>query len=332
MSMMTVDIGEGIRGSVVPVPGSTTSTPPVTQPSGFALPTLDLPNFTLAYIEDFDRPVAESPLTTNGAASLFDGLYGVQPNNDLPGGIKTVIGAYPSSFLDSSKRGRYGTSILSVAEGSSVLQERIRYEAGWPRVCALVPRLGNVVPGVPYGTNDFLGGAIELVWRTDVVNSYKFVPLLWPYSNHSRTADGLNADGEIDFPEFNQYGGAHIGGFAHYQGDINTDNITEQSSYGSATVVGAGSGWHKTRTEWIAGVPSVAHPTRSIGGSIRFVLDDVVVKTIIGSPDGVTPPFIPEHPMHWVIQQETNLSGLAVDTSATGNLSIDWLAFYYYHP
>jgi hypothetical protein len=104
--------------------------PPSTQPSGFALPTLDLANFSLVYIEDFDRTVAEGPLTTDGSPAPFDAVYGTQANNDLASGVKITISTYPSTFDDTSNRGRYGAAIASVPAGSSLLREHIRYEAG----------------------------------------------------------------------------------------------------------------------------------------------------------------------------------------------------------
>jgi hypothetical protein len=322
---------EGLIGRIIPVPNTTPPPPPPpppppSQPSGFALPTADLPKFKLVYIEDFNRPVAEGALTTSGAAAPFDNVYGIA-NNDLAGGVPIKVGTYPSTFTDTSKRGRYGAAINSVAAGASIMREHIRYEAGWPRVSALLPQLGNLI-GAPHGARDVLGGAFELVWRSDVINTYKFVPLLWPLSNHRQTADGVGADGEIDWPEANQFGGARIGGFSHWQGDVSTDTKTEQTSYTHPTKVLADGAWHKTRTEWIPGKQSSAHPTRSIGGSVTWYLDDVLVKTITGSTDGVTGPFIPMNPMHWVIQQETHLGSAAIDQTAHGFLDIDWMAFY----
>jgi hypothetical protein len=328
---------EGLVGRMIPVPNTTPPPPPPpppppvgTQPSGFDLPTADLAKFTLVYIEDFNRPVAEGPVTTSGAAAPFDNLYGSQAHNDFAGVVQIKVGTYPSTFTDTSKRGRYGAAILSVAANSSIVRERIRYEAGWPRVSAMLPQLGNAI-GAPHGARDVLGGAFELVWRSDVIPTYKFVPLLWPQSNHRQTSDGVGADGEIDWPECNQWNGSKISGFMHWQGDVSTDTKTEQTSYTSPTVVLADGNWHKTRTEWIPGVQSGAHPTRSIGGSVKWYLDDVLVKTITGSTDGVTGPFVPMHPMHWVIQQETHLGSTAIDQSATGFLDIDWMAFYSYN-
>lgn len=328
MSMMTVTSGEeAFRRGATPVVVPPPPPPPGSQPSGFALPTADLPGFSLAYIEDFNRAVAEGPVTTTGAAAPFDGVYSV-PNNDLPGGVLIALGSYPSTYVDTSKRGKYGAAILSVASGASILRERVRYESGWPRVSGLIPRLGNLI-SAPYGANDVLGGAFELVWRSDVLNTYKLVPLLWPLSNHRQTPNGVGADGEIDWLEANLFGGDKIHGYMHWQGDVSTDSVTEQTSY-TSTVVAAGTGWHKTRTDWIPGVQSVAHPTRSIGGSVKWYLDDVLVKTITGSADGVTGPFVPMKPMHWVIQQETHLGAAAIDTTATGYVDIDWIAFYSY--
>jgi hypothetical protein len=335
MSMMPSSFGtealaqRTAHGTFTPIPTPPPPPTPSTQPSGFALPTADLTNFTLVYIEDFDRPVAEGTLTTDGSPAPFDAVYGAQANNDFPGGVKIKVGTYPSTFDDTSNRGRYGAAILSVASGSSIVRERIRYEAGWPRVSAMLPNLGNLV-GTPYSNRDVLGGAFELVWRSDVINTYKFVPLLWPLSNHRQTASGVDADGEIDWPESNQYGGSRIGGFMHWQGDVSTDTTTEQTSYTHPTKVLADGNWHKTRTEWIPGTQSSAHPTRSIGGSCKWYLDDVLVKTITGSSDGVTGPFIPMKPMHWVIQQETHLSSTAIDQTAHGYLDIDWMAYYSY--
>lgn len=322
---MTITQGLGYHGETIPTLGVPVPKPPILQPSGFALPSSNLPDFTLAYIEDFNRPVEEGPLTTDGTSSPFDGVYGTQAHNDLAGGVPTVIGAYPSTFLDSSKHGRYGTAICSVAEGSSILQERIRFEAGWPRVCALVPRLGNCVPGIPYGPNDFLGGATEIAWRISIMPTYKVVPLYWPKSNHSRTVDGVGADGENDFPEFNTTSTAKVGGFLHEQGTLSGTVV--QTGFSSPTVVGAGTGWHKTRSEWYPAIPYAGNPIHSVGGACRYWLDDLLLKFLPGSVDGVARPWVPMNPMHLVIQQETALSG-TVDTTVIGLFEIDWIAFY----
>lgn len=300
--------------------------PPATQPSGFALPTANLPGFTLRYIEDFGRPVPEGPVNDTGAKAPFDLLYGVEAHNDLPGGVPITIGTYPSPWDDTSNRGHYGAAIVSVTPGSSVARVHTRTEKGWPRVHAMYPRIGPLI-GSPYGSRDVLGGAFELAWNCQNVQGRKFVPLLWAQGDHRQTPTGVGADGEIDWPEFNCFGLAKILGYVHWQGDVSTDTVTEQTRV-LTDKVGADGKWHVTRTEHIPGKQSAAHPTRSIGGSVKLYLDDLLVGTVTGSKDGVTGPFIPETPMHWVLQYETSIGGPAIDPLAEGDLLIDWMAYY----
>ena len=37
---------------------------------------------------------------------------------------------------------------------------------------------------------------------------------------------------------------------------------------------------------------------------------------------------IPNTPMHWVLQTETNTRGKAVDPTVAGNVQVDWIAAY----
>ena len=98
---------------------------------------------------------------------------------------------------------------------------------------------------------------------------YKTAWLLWPASDST-------TDGEIDFPEGDLDG--TISAFMHHQGGGSQDAYTTTGVY---------TDWHVAVIEW--------GPVNCV-----FLLDDVEV--------GHSTAVIPNTPMHWIIQTETQLS------------------------
>jgi hypothetical protein len=118
--------------------------------------------------------------------------------------------------------------------------------------------------------------------------------LLWP--------DGPNGgdwtNGEIDFPEGNLNG--TIQAFMHHH----RGNPQAQEAYSTNVTYNA---WHTAVIEWT--------PT-----NVRFILDGVTIGN-----DTLTQ-YLPNTPMHWVLQTETTQSGPT--NAAVGNVQIDWVSIW----
>jgi beta-glucanase (GH16 family) len=144
-------------------------------------------------------------------------------------------------------------------------------------------------PGQPEGQ---LYGRYSVRFKSDVIPGYKIAWLLWPDSYDWN-------DGEIDFPEASLDG--TVWAFTHHRNDP-----TSQDWFSSASTVNA---WHTATIEW--------HPNY-----VRFLLDGAVVGT---STDASK---IPNIPMHWVLQTETELNSYAPAANVAGHLLIDWVSVY----
>jgi hypothetical protein len=127
---------------------------------------------------------------------------------------------------------------------------------------------------------------------TQMTADYKTAWLLWPDSER------WPAGGEIDFPEANL--NASFNAFAHY---ANPAGGQDAFSSNGATYAD----WHTATIEWSP-------------GRVTFLLDG----TRLGS--SVTD--VPSTPMHWVLQTETNLDGVAPSALSVGRLEIDWVAVW----
>jgi hypothetical protein len=184
----------------------------------------DLPGWKLVFNEDFTRSVA---------SGSFLSTY-------------TNFGAYPWGWLDTSKRGHYDPSIVSVS-GGMLNMHLYTSSDGIHHVAAPYPKL-------PGGGSDQLYGRYSVRFRADPVDGYKAAWLLWPQSN-------VWSDGEIDFPEGDLTG--TISAFMHYVGAP-----TEQDYFG--TGVGFGN-WHVATTEWSPNKVVFSFDGRVIGTSTRHV-------------------------------------------------------------
>lgn len=135
-------------------------------------------------------------------------------------------------------------------------------------------------------------GRYVVRFRSDPVSGYKTAWLLWPDS------EAWPRDGEIDFPEGSLDG--TIGGFVHYQnGASGSDQYVMPDTGATYTA------WHTAEIDWL--------PT-----GVTFLLDGKIV--------GQTTTRIPNTPMHFVLQTETD--GGTPPAGAAGNLQIDWVTVY----
>jgi hypothetical protein len=136
-------------------------------------------------------------------------------------------------------------------------------------------------------------GRYAVRFTADPLPRYKTAWLLWPDSNT------WPRDGEIDFPEGNL--DSNICAFMHHQGATSggdQDAFCSQTRY---------TGWHTAVTEW---TPS----------SVKFYLDGALLGTSTSR--------IPNTPMHWVLQTETQVSSTAPDNATQGHVYVDWAAVY----
>jgi beta-glucanase (GH16 family) len=149
------------------------------------------------------------------------------------------------------------------------------------------------IPGAVGPNRGLLYGRYAVRFKADPVPGYKTAWLLWPDS------DNQPLDGEVDFPEGNL--NSTFCAFLHYT------NATSNSDQAAFCPGATYTSWHTAVTEWAP-------------NSMKFYLDGQLI--------GSSTTRIPNTPMHWVIQTETQLSGGAPADSAAGHVLIDWVAVY----
>ena len=158
-------------------------------------------------------------------------------------------------------------------------------------------RVAALMPVLPGGGTNQLYGRYAIRFRADAVPGYKVAWLLWPQSGT------WPRDGEIDFPEGSLTG--TIDAFMHRQGGTSGGDQDAFSTGARFT------SWHTAVIEWAP-------------NSVTFFLD--------GSLVGHSTSRVPNTPMHWVIQTETNLSSTKPPVEAAGHVQIDWVAIWSYAP
>ncbi len=171
---------------------------------------------------------------------------------------------------------------------NGVLNYYIHTSGGVHMVAALQPKIPGGVRN-----NGLRYGRYEVRFRADSLPGYKIAWLLWPDSGV------WPQDGEIDFPEGNLDGTFYA--FMHH---LNATSGTQVFVY--ATRAGYAS-WHTAVIEWM---PRYC----------RFVLDGRIV--------GTSRKNIPDTPMHWVLQAETALGGVAPSDATAGDIQIAWVTAY----
>ena len=180
------------------------------------------------------------------------------------------------------------TPSRTISEHDGVLDLWIHTEGGTHMVSAPVP----ILPGAIGSEGGLQYGRYVIRFRSDSMHGYKTSWLLWPDS------EVWPRDGEINFPEGNLDG--TIRGFVHHQDGTSPNDQT-------------GFGWNVTYTHWHTAV------IEWMPGRVKFILDGARQGTSIRVPDT---------PMHWVIQTESNTDGYSPDPNVQGHVYIDWVAVY----
>jgi len=202
---------------------------------------------------------------------------------------------YPDGWLDTAGNCEYYPSqVMSISGG--IMNMFIHTTAN--DICmtaAPEPKL----PEPTDSSNGQLYGMYSVRMRADPVPGYKTAFLLWPDSND------WPADGEIDFPEGGLDGTSNA--YMHYQG---ATSGSQQDAYSTGITY---TGWHTYTIEW---TPDY----------VKFLLDGQVVG------DSTDTSYIPDTPMHWVLQTESDLDGDKPAASAQGNLQIAWVSIWSYDP
>jgi hypothetical protein len=225
-----------------------------------------------------------------GWRQIFSDDFSVDvPLGDFPSAVSSKWKPYPYPWKDTSKNGTYWPQ-----KGISFHDGRMDIWLHTETVDGVAVHVVNapqpILPGTSRGQ---LYGRYVVRFTADAVPGYKTAWLLWPDSNT------WPRDGEIDFPEGSLTG--EIYAFMHRQG---ATTGSDQDWYATGANYGS---WHTAVIEWL--------PTRC-----TFILDGKVI--------GNSTSRVPNTPMHWVLQTETQLSGGAPADSASGHVYIDWVAVY----
>lgn len=191
----------------------------------------------------------------------------------------------PAGWHDSSGRGTYDSG-RTVSEADGLLDIYIHSEGATRYVAALLPLLG-----------DTSGQRISMCMRADVIPGYKVAYLLWPSNGPG------NYHGEVDFPEARLDAGTTAHAFMHY--DPKPASGRNQDGYDSGASIHQ---WHVYTMEWN---PQGATPYAA------FYLDGRLV--------GRSTAYVPQGPMHYVLQNETLPAGLELPPPAAGHVQIDWV-------
>jgi hypothetical protein len=154
-----------------------------------------------------------------------------------------------------------------------------------------VPQVACPVPRInPDGSTSQLYGRYEIRFRADAIDGYKFVTLLWPKS------EVWPRDGEINIVEGDLNG--TINAYMHRQNGVNG---ADQDAYTTRKRFTA---WHTAVLEW---TPE----------SVSFFLDGELI--------GKSTKRIPNTPMRFGLQAETDLSDEKPPASATGFVEVDYV-------
>ncbi|MBM9467871.1 glycoside hydrolase family 16 protein [Nakamurella leprariae] len=154
------------------------------------------------------------------------------------------------------------------------------------------PQVAAPVPMVAGKWGGQKYGKFSVRFRADALPGYKTAWLLWPDS------DNWN-QGEIDWPEGDLTG--NMWGFNHCIGNP-SQNCGWTDSKKTFT------DWHIATVEW---TPS----------AVKLIMDGQVMLNQTTD--------VPQNPMHWVLQTETNGKP---NTSVSGKVQIDWATIYTYNP
>jgi hypothetical protein len=215
--------------------------------------------------------------------------------SNLPSAMKSEWWAYPDGWLDTTQVCTYEPSqTLSVSGG---IMNMFIHTASDGTCMTAVPE--PILPDPVDSSNGQLYGMYSVRMESDPVPGYKTAFALWPDS------ENWPGDGEIDFPEGELDGDSWA--YMHYQG---ATSGSQQDAYDTGTTY---TGWHTYTIEW---TPSY----------VKFLIDGNVIG------DSTNASLIPDTPMHWIMQTESDLDGDKPASSAQGNLQIAWVEIWSYAP
>jgi hypothetical protein len=217
------------------------------------------------------------------------------PLGSFPAAVPSEWGkSYQDGWPDTSGHGQYYPSNV-VSIGCGLMNIALHTQGGVHQVAAVVP----TIPGATGSEGGLSAGMYEVRFRATVPTSYyKVAFLLWPDSER------WPADGEIDFPEGTL--DTTIGAFMHHQGGTAE---AQQDEYDAAATF---TSWHTATTVW-----------RPDLGFTAFYLDGALL--------GKSTANVPNTPMHWVLQCETNDKGPAPPDDVSTAVQIAWVAAYVPH-
>jgi hypothetical protein len=268
---------------------------PSPNPSGFAMPTTDPAGMTRVFEDDFNT-------------------YGTIPIGSFPSATGGKWGGYAAGTADTSGNGEYNMGktcsvsggVLDINVHSEMVGgSQVNYGAApWPIIPGNQPQ--GTIGGLSYNNisvrANIYYGQIEYAFRASAAPRWKTAWLLWPDVGGNL----FPKYGEIDFVEGNLDGSDTIHGFMHRdEATVGSDQDSRDSG-----VVYANNVWHKAKIIW---KPNF----------LEFWLDDVKIGSTITSR-------VPDHPMHWVFQTETQLNGGAPVPAlgTSGHLQIDWIVVH----
>jgi hypothetical protein len=199
--------------------------------------------------------------------------------------------AYPKCYKDTYQKRPYRSDqVLSVQNGALNF---------WLHNVDGIPAGANPSPVIDptAGDQNQLYGRYTARFKVDTptLSEYHIAWLLWPKS------EVWPQGGEEDYPE-GALSDTKIGGFHHYAGAGACTNGCQDA----ASAVGAYTDWHTYTVEWTP-------------GNVKYILDGTVVLN--------SSKYVPDGPMRWQLQTETNGSG-----THSGNLMVDWVSVYAYSP
>ncbi|GAA2548089.1 hypothetical protein GCM10010435_16810 [Winogradskya consettensis] len=237
--------------------------------------------------------------------SIFDPSGQPMPTGDVPGWKQVfaddfrttvLLGDFPN--LVSDKWGAYGdgwkdttgNGINFPSKVVSVVNGVMDFHLRSEQGQRLVSAPVPKIPEPEGGPQPY--GRYVVRFRADPMPGYKIAWLLWPDSN-------VWEEGEIDFPEGDL--DSDIWAFMHFR-----DSPKEQDWFNTKT---AFKGWHTAEIEW---TPNL----------VQFTLDDKIVGR------STDPSRIPDTPMHWVLQTESNSTTTSSILQISGHVKIDWVTAY----
>jgi hypothetical protein len=260
-----------------------------TDPSGVRVPSGNVSGWNQVFSDNFSTGVPLGGFSDcTVAGTLADSNCA-----GLPSAVADKWFAYPDGWSDTALDGIYDPSQVLSIHNNELDFYLHSGTAGEPLVSAPLPKVPGAGPG-----GGLLYGAYMVRFRADVLPGYKTAWLLWPDAYD----DGLAfwpSDGEIDFPEGDLNG--EIGGFMHWQGarvGSEQDGLVTTDGYDR---------WQTALIEWTS-------------QTVRFILNGQVL--------GTATQYIPDTPMHWVLQTETATDGTTPAPTTAGHVLVAWVAVY----